>query len=99
MTKTLKTTVYPYLINKIEVYCTPFFDREELHSILKNYQKLHGVTGVCDLAGYILWAERQNLHYNQIRETLLLDVSNRTEQFFIPKTRGFFELVNKNDFK
>jgi hypothetical protein len=51
MTKTLKTTVYPYLINKIEIYCTPFYEREELHGILKDYQKLHGTTGACDLAG------------------------------------------------
>lgn len=99
MTKTLKTTVYPYLVNKIEIYCTPFYDRKELHPILKEYQKLQGVTGLCDLAGYILWAERRNLHYYQIRETLLHDIDERAEEIFLPKTRGFFELINKNDFK
>jgi hypothetical protein len=51
------------------------------------------------LAGYILWAERGNLHCNQIRETLMHDIDNRADEIFLPKTRGFFELINKNDFK
>lgn len=95
MTSYLKTTVYPYLTNKIEIYCTPFFDREEIHGILKGYQKLHGSGGVCDLAAYILYAEKQNLDFNRTRETLIIDIANRHEEFFIPSTRGYSDTLTK----
>lgn len=89
MTSYLKTTVYPYLTNKIEIYCTPIFDREEIHGVLKDYQKLHGSGGVCDLAAYILYAEKQNVSFSRIRETVLRDLNERADEFFIPSTRGY----------
>lgn len=95
MTSYLKTTVYPYLTNKIEIYCTPFFDREEIHGVLKDYQKLHGAGGVCDLAAYILYAEKQNLDFSRIRETVLLDLTLSGDKFFIPTTRGYSDTFTK----
>lgn len=95
MTSYLKTTVYPYLTNKIEIYCTPFFDREEIHGILKGYQKLHGAGGVWDLAAYIVYAEKQNLDFNRIIETVLLDLTLSGDEFFIPTTRGYFDTLTK----
>lgn len=97
MTSYLKTTVYPYLINKIEIYCSPFYDREEIHGILKHYQKLHGASGVCDLAGYTIYAEKSNLDFNRIRETLLHDIENRDAELFVPISRGYAETLNKLD--
>ena len=95
MTNYLKTTVYPYLINKIEIYCTPFYDREELHGILKHYQKIHGATGIVDLGTYIIFAEKSNLDFNRIRETLLHDIEHRGDELFLPQTRGFSDTLTK----
>lgn len=95
MTSYLQTTVYPYLTNKIEIYCAPIFDREEIHGILKDYQKLHGSGGVCDLAAYILYAEKQNVSFNRIRETVLLDLTFSGDEFFIPTTRGYSDTLSK----
>lgn len=97
MTNYLKTTVYPYLINKIEIYCTPFFDREEIHGILKHYQKLHGTHAVCDLGAFIIYAEKQGLDFNRIRETLIHDIDGRGEELFLPKTNGYNEIISKTD--
>lgn len=95
MTSYLKSTVYPYLTNKIEIYCTPFFDREEIHGILKDYQKLQGSGGVCDLAAYVVYAEKRNLDFNRIRETLLHDIDGRGDECFMPSTRGYSETLTK----
>lgn len=97
MTIYLKNTVYPYLTNKIEIYCSPFYDREEIHGILKHYQKLHGTSGVCDLAAYIISAEKSNTDFNRVRETLLHDIERRGDENFLPITRGYNEMLTRNE--